>query len=145
MQAIELGEPAIGALIRSDEGNARRVKALIKLQCVWMNDMLNLPRGLSEAMIERIAESVMSRYRWLTMPDVHIVFERAVSGAWNGGNYYSIVNVPMVEGWFAKYAEERMEAGERRSMEEHESRKEYRERGAEADWRRRMQRITNKQ
>lgn len=140
-EAMALGEPAMGALVRAEGGEKRRVKAVVKLQCVEMNEMLNLPRGLSEAMIDRIAETAVTRYGWLTIPDVQLIFDRAISGAWNGGNYYSCVNVPMVEQWFARYAEERMEAAEARSMAEGEGHKEWRDRGVDADWRRRMERL----
>ncbi|MBQ0016492.1 MAG: hypothetical protein KBT04_05870 [Bacteroidales bacterium] len=143
-EALALGEPSMGALVRAEGGDAKRIKAIVKLQCVYMNDMLNLPRGLSEAMIERIAETAVTRYRWLTIPDVQLIFERAISGQWNGGNYYSTVNVPMVESWFARYADERMDAAEARSIEEAAQHKEWYERGSEADWRRRIERMMKK-
>ncbi|MCQ2202415.1 MAG: hypothetical protein MJZ27_10045 [Bacteroidales bacterium] len=114
---MQAKEPSLAAIKRVS--SEAKVKALIKLQCVYLNEMLNLKRPLTEAMIDRIADDVMKEYYYLSMADVYLVFDRAIKGYW--GEFYELVNVPMVEGWFRKYADERFEIAERRSIEEAES------------------------
>ena len=114
LQAARSGNPCMAFLVR-DHG-AEKVEALVKLQLVELNELLNLRRPLTEHMIDVIASDIVSDFRSLNMADVWLVFRRARSGYY--GELYESVNTAKVEGWFREYFEERCADAEEQSIRE---------------------------
>ena len=117
LQAADSGYPCMAFLVR-DYGT-EKVEALLKLQLVELNELLNLKRPLTERMIDVIAADVVADFRHLNMADVWLVFKRARSGHY--GELYESVNTAKVEGWFREYYEERCAEAEERSIRESEA------------------------
>ncbi|MBO7625392.1 MAG: hypothetical protein J6S82_08850 [Bacteroidales bacterium] len=114
LQAADSGMPCMAVLVR--EYGAEKVEALIKLQLVELNELLNLKRPLTERMIDVIASDIVSDFRDLNMADVWLVFRRARSGHY--GELYESLNTAKVEGWFHEYFNERCSAAEEESIRE---------------------------
>lgn len=114
LQAACSGNPCMAFLVR-DHG-AEKVEALVKLQLVELNELLNLKRPLTERMIDVIASDIVADFRSLNMADVWLVFRRARSGHY--GELYESLNTAKVEGWFHEYFNERCSAAEEESIRE---------------------------
>ncbi|MDL2315054.1 hypothetical protein LJC16_02210 [Bacteroidales bacterium OttesenSCG-928-C19] len=113
-QALNCGSESLAKLINLyDE---KKVAALLKLQLVELNEILNLKRPLSEKAIEMIAEEILSTYKALTMADVYLIFKRVRNGYY--GELYESINMPKVMRWFSDYFDERCDVAERRSQQE---------------------------
>ncbi len=117
LQAAASGNPCMAFLVR-DHGTDK-VEALVKLQLVELNELLNLKRPLTEHMIDVIAADIVEDYRNLNMADVHLVFSRARKGYY--GELYESINTAKVLSWFRDYFNERCEAAEEASIAESES------------------------
>ena len=114
LQAADSGMPCIGQMV-TDYGT-EKVEALLKLQLVELNELLNLKRPLTEYMIDVIAADVVEDFRHLNMSDVWLVFRRARSGYY--GELYESLNTAKVAGWFKEYFEERCADAEEQSIRE---------------------------
>lgn len=114
LQAADSGLPCMAVLVR--EYGAEKVEALIKLQLVELNELLNLRHPLTERMIDVIAADVVEDFKALNMSDVWLVFRRARSGHY--GELYESLNTAKVEGWFREYFEERCADAEEQSIRE---------------------------
>ena len=100
-----------------------KAEALLKLQLVYLNEMLNLKRPLGEAQIDEIAAEVVAAQPHLTMVDVHVIMRRAMRGHY--GEFYESLSMPKVLRWFTDYFEERCQVAEDRSLDAHAQVKEY--------------------
>ncbi len=114
LQCIDSGGDNLFALRRNFGNN--KVLALIKLYLIELNELLNLKRSLTEAMIDAIADELIASFSMLNMADVHLVFRRAKTGYY--GELYESLNMPKVLSWFADYFEERCSAAAERSVNE---------------------------
>ena len=114
-QALSIKSESIGGLNRTF--GSQKVEALIKLQLVYLNDLLNLKRPLNEVQIDEIALEIVSVYVHLTMADIHLIMRRARTGHY--GEFYESLNMPKVLRWFFDYFEERCEVAARRSLDSH--------------------------
>ena len=100
-----------------------KAEALLKLQLVYLNEMLNLKRPLGEAQIDEIATEVLASQPHLTMVDVHVIMRRAMRGHY--GEFYESLSMPKVLRWFSDYFEERCLTAAERSRDAHAQVKEY--------------------
>ena len=100
-----------------------KAEALLKLQLVYLNEMLNLKRPPGEAQIDEIAAEVVHAQPHLTMLDVHVIMRRAMSGHY--GEFYESLTMPKVLKWFHDYFEERCLTAAERSRDSHAQTKEY--------------------
>lgn len=115
LQAVDSGERSLASM-RRETGEAKTL-ALLKLHLLELNELLNLGRPMGEALIDRIADTLMTRYFYLNMADIHLVLDRGASG------YYGQVlmcNLSTVMRWFAEYDQERLCQVEERNMLEHD-------------------------
>ena len=120
-QALDAGSHGLGQLNR--ELGTQRVEALIKIQMVYLNELLALKRPLNEIQIDEIASEVVTTYYHLTMADVHVIMRRARTGQY--GEFFESLTMPKVLGWFAKYFEERCEVAAQRQLDRHAQDKEW--------------------
>ena len=92
-------------------------EAIIKLQLINLNDLVNAKRPLTEAMIEYIATEIISLHWWFKMSDVYLIFRRMLSGHY--GNFYESLNPVKILSCFSEYDKERTELCSRRSLSKH--------------------------
>lgn len=115
MAAIDAKSESLMELARTY--SIEKVAALIKLQLIQLNEILDLKRPLGETAIELIAEEVITTYKQLTLADIHLIFKRALTGHY--GEYYESITTPKVLTWFRLYFDERCEVYAERSLREH--------------------------
>jgi len=115
-QAIEVGADRIGALVRAY--SPEKVAALLKLQLIELNELLQLNKPLTEQAIDLIADELITNYSQLTIADVYLVLRRARTGVY--GQFYESLNMPKVVGWFREYFDERCDVYAMRSQRESE-------------------------
>ncbi len=120
-QALDAPSHSLGKLEHAL--GTEKVQALIKLQLVYLNEMLDLKRPLGELQIDETAAEVAAIHRHLTMADVHVIMRRAGSGHY--GEFYESLTMPKVLGWFADYFEERCDVAAQRSLDHHAQVKEW--------------------
>ena len=102
---------------------SEKAEALLKLQLVYLNEMLNLKRPLGEAQIDEIAAEVVAALPHLTVVDVHVIMHRAMRGHY--GEFYESLTMPKVLRWFSDYFDERCLTAAERSRDAHAQVKEY--------------------
>lgn len=88
------------------------------MHLVYITEMLNLRRPLTEDMNREIAEELLSMYSCLTMADIQVILRRVLRGEY--GEMYESLNVPKVMKWFALYFDERCDLAEQRTLQRHE-------------------------
>lgn len=120
-QALQTGSKSMVAL--KNEFSTKKVEALIKLQLIELNEILNLKRPLNEKQIDDIAVEIVSQWYYLTMADVYLIFRRAKIGWY--GEFYESINMPKILTWFRNYFDERCSEAERQSIERAEQNKYY--------------------
>lgn len=116
-QAIDTKADRIGALVRAY--NPEKIAAIIKLQLIELNEVLQLNKPLTERSIDLIADEIIANYSQLTMADVYLIMRRARTGEY--GQFYEAVNMPKVMSWFKAYFDERCDVSAMRSQRESES------------------------
>ena len=92
-------------------------EAIIKLQLINLNDLINAKRPLTEAMIEYISTEIISLYWWFKMTDIYLIFRRMLNGHY--GSFYDSLNPVKILSCFAEYDKERTELCSRRSLSKH--------------------------
>ena len=113
--ALALQTKSKSIALLKNEYPEEKLAALIKLQLIDLNDMLNLKRPLSETQIDTIADEIFTQYFHLTMADIYLIFRRAKTGHY--GEFYESINMPKVLSWFRTYFDERCEEAARQSMD----------------------------
>lgn len=116
-QAIDVKADRISALVRAY--SPEKVAAIIKLQLIELNELLQLNKPLTEQAIDLIADELITNYAQLTIADVYLVMRRARIGDY--GQFYEALNMPKVIGWFREYFDERCEVYAERSQRESQS------------------------
>lgn len=100
-----------------------KVETIIKLQLIYLNELLNLKRSLTELQVDEIAAEVVSIHSSLQIVDVYLIMRRARTGYY--GEFYESINMPKVLKWFSDYFEERCEVAANRSLDARTQAKEY--------------------
>ena len=113
--ALALQTKSKSIALLKNEYSEDKIAALIKLQLIELNEILNLKRPLSETQIDAIADEVLIQYYHLTMADIYLIFRRARIGHY--GEFYESINMPKVLSWFRSYFDERCEEAARQSMD----------------------------
>lgn len=104
---------------------------------VYLNDILNLNKPMTEDQIELCAIEIVETYYTLKMSDLTFLFKKIISGAY--GEFYESLSIPKVLSFFRHYFEERCTLAEHQSQRHHDdfaSRSEF-------NYSRNLQRIFN--
>jgi hypothetical protein len=104
--------PCLRQLVR--EYGLDVVKNRVKLLFIWCNELVNLQRGLTPVLIDRLADRLTEEYPYynMTMQDLKIVIERGVSGQYSRDGELLVINTAVVIGWIDKYFLERIKVAE---------------------------------
>ena len=92
-------------------------EAIIKLQLINLNDLVNAKRPLTEVMIEYTSAEIINLYWWFKMTDIYLIFRRMTNGDY--GNFYDSLNPTKILSCFSKYNKERTELSLGRSVSKH--------------------------
>ena len=126
--------------IKKDKGEAF-LRSYISLWLIYLNELLNLNKPLTEAQIRLCAEQIMADYHHLKISELSFIFKRIVSGEF--GELYERISMPKVMSIFRQYDEERTEVVIEESQRAHEQFRYQEERNetSEDDLRRRLKKV----
>lgn len=92
-------------------------EALVAGWLIYLNDILNLNKPMTEDQIEMAATEIVNEYFGLKFADLTLLFKRIISGVY--GEFYESLSIPKVLSWFREYFEERCELAMQQSQAQH--------------------------
>jgi len=113
--AIAADAPTIAALQRA-KGKEFAI-GFTMAWLVYLNDILNLNKSMTEDQIELCALEINQAYNSLKISDITYLFRRIISGAY--GEFYESLTIPKVLAFFRDYFEQRCIIGEEESLRAH--------------------------
>ena len=113
--AITAPAPTLGTLQR--EKSKDFAIGLTMGWLVYLNDILNLNKPMTEDQIELCAIEVNETYFSLKMSDLTFLFKKIISGAY--GEFYESLTIPKVLSFFREYFEERCLMAEELTLRHH--------------------------
>lgn len=114
-KAMNANAPTLGTLQR--EKNKDFAIGLIMGWLVYLNDILNLNKPMTEDQIELCAIEVIETYYTLRMSDLTFLFKKIISGGY--GEFYESLTIPKVLSFFREYFEERCQLAEQQTQRLH--------------------------
>lgn len=113
--AMNAKSPTLATFKR--EKGRKFTEGMIILWLMYLNDILNLKRPLTEDQIELCAVNIIDEFGSLKMSDLTLLFKRILSGTY--GEFYESLNIAKVLTFFREYQNERFELAEQESMRAH--------------------------
>lgn len=113
--AINVKSVTIGR-IKSTKGEGFTTSFLV-LWLLYLNDILNLKRPMTENQMELCASMIMLEYPALKMTDLTYLFKKIIKGDF--GAFYESLGIDKVMSFFNLYYKERLDTAERMSDSEH--------------------------
>lgn len=107
--------PTIGTFVR--EKNRDFAEGLVMGWLVYLNDILNLKRPMTEDQVELCAVEILNDYHNLKISDLTLLFKNIIAGKY--GEFYESLTIPKVLTFFRDYYEERLEIGMIESQRKH--------------------------
>ena len=89
----------------------------VSLWLVYINQMLNLRRPMTEDMIELCATQIADEYRLLKVSDMALLTKRIINGEY--GEFYESLSIAKVMTFFREYVDERFEHASSKSIQKH--------------------------
>lgn len=117
--AVKVNAPRLGMAV--NKYGSTKMKGYIKLWLIDLNMMSGVSRPLNEAQLDFTANSIINKYRELSIADINLIFNNAIEGKY--GQFYESLAPPKILSWFDEYLSVRMEICESMSFENHLSNK----------------------
>lgn len=114
--AMNTTAPTLAAISR--EKGRGFSQALVMGWLVYLNDLLNLNKPMTEDQIDLCAQEVITLYPSLKMSDLTYLFRRIIAGQY--GEFYESLSIPKVLSFFRDYFEERCLAAADESRRRHD-------------------------
>lgn len=118
-QAITVESPSLGELMV--HYGDKKTAAMLKMWIINLNESINTTRKFKGHQIDEAALLIMQGYRNISIADMTLIFKNAKSGVY--GDIYETLSMHKLLAWFREYFDDRMEAFERRSLENHDRQK----------------------
>lgn len=93
------------ALVCREKG-VEFTQAFLSAWLIHLNEILNLNKPMTEAQIVLCVSEVISRYGYMKIADLTLLFKRIMSGEF--GEFYESISIPKVLTFFRIYNEERL-------------------------------------
>lgn len=113
--AINAQTPTVGTMQR--EKGRDFTEGLMAGWLVYLNDILNLNKPMTEDQIEMCATEIVNEFYMLKFSDLTLLFKRIISGEY--GEFYESLTIPKVLSFFRSYLDERFKIAEQQSITEH--------------------------
>lgn len=108
--------PSIGALQR--ENGLKFTQGLINVWLIYLNEMLNLNKPMSETQVKLCSSMILDEFYALKISDLTILFKRIISGQY--GEFYERLSIDKVMTFFRQYFEERCKLAEENNNRKHQ-------------------------
>ena len=116
-EAMITESPTIGTFQR--EKGKGFTEGLIMMWLVYLNDLLNLNKPMTEDQIEMCATEITNEYYALKFSDLTLLYKRIISGSY--GEFYESLSIPKVLSFFRQYFEERCDIAYDQSLRDHKN------------------------
>ena len=113
--AINSPSHSLGKIQR--EQSKKFTEGLILLWLIYLNDILNLNKSMSEEQMKLAAVLICEEFYMLKMADLTLLFKRIISGQF--GEFYERLSIDKVMTFFREYREERFEIAIDQSSRDH--------------------------
>lgn len=113
--AMNAAAPTLGTFAR-EKGKDFAI-GLVMGWLVYLNDILNLNKPMTEDQIELCAIEVNNTFYSLKISDLTFLFKKIISGSY--GEFYESLTIPKVLTFFRVYYDERCTAAEQQSLRQH--------------------------
>ena len=114
-EAINLPSPSINQ-IKREQGDTFCEK-FIMLWLIYLNEMLNLNKPMTESQIRLCAAQLLAEYGYLKITELTLIFKRILSGEY--GEFYERLGIDKVLKFFREYDKERFEFIDEQRQREH--------------------------
>lgn len=71
----------------------------------FLNEFLNINRGIPTGIINQLAYTIITRHRWITLADLKLIFDFILESRY--GTFYGSIDTQRIITSFAEYARER--------------------------------------
>lgn len=115
-QALNSKAPSIASFQR--EQGREFTEGLITFWLLYLNNILNLNKPMSEEQINLCSSMVVEEFYMLKVSDLTLLFKRIVSGQY--GEFYERLSIDKVLTFFREYLEERFDLAKDASLRNHE-------------------------
>ena len=114
-EAINLSSPYINQ-IKREQGEPFCEK-FIMLWLVYLNEMLNLNKPMTESQIRLCSAQLLAEYGYLKITELTLIFKRVLSGEY--GEFYERLGIDKLLKFFREYDKERFEFIDEQRQREH--------------------------
>lgn len=114
-EAINLSSPYINQ-IKREQGEPFCEK-FIMLWLVYLNEMLNLNKPMTESQIRLCSAQLLAEYGYLKITELTLIFKRILSGEY--GEFYERLGIDKLLKFFREYDKERFEFIDEQRQREH--------------------------
>ena len=97
------------------------IEAWVTIWLLYINDMLNLRRPMTEDQIELCSVQIVDEYKLLKITDLALLTKRIINGEY--GEFYESLSIAKVMTFFRDYTEERLNTCAENSLREHQNEK----------------------
>ena len=116
--AINAKTPTIGSFVRNV--NKGFTEKLIMAWLLYLNNILNLNKPMSEEQIRLCSNMIVVEFYMLKISDLTLLFKRIISGSY--GAFYERLGIDKVLDFFRQYLEERYQEAAQMSQQVHNDR-----------------------
>ena len=114
--AVNSKAPSIASFQR--EQGRKFTEGLVTVWLMYLNNILNLNKPMSEEQINLCSNMVVEEFYMLKVSDLTLLFKRIVSGQY--GEFYERLSIDKVLTFFREYLEERYKLASEASLRNHE-------------------------
>ena len=114
--AMNTSTPSIAFLQRAK--GKEFSEGLITFWLIYLNNILNLNKPMSEDQITLCAKMIVEEYYMLKISDLTLIFKRIISGQY--GEFYERLSIDKVMTFFRTYLDERFSQAADASLRNHE-------------------------
>ena len=115
--AVNSKAPSIASFQR--EQGRKFTEGLVTVWLMYLNNILNLNKPMSEEQINLCSNMVVEEFYMLKVSDLTLLFKRIVSGQY--GEFYERLSIDKVLTFFREYLEERYTLAGEASQRDHEN------------------------
>lgn len=119
LQASKADSLTLNKMIR--ENGADFTEGVLQGWILYLNEMLNLKRPMTEEQIELSTDLIFEEYGSLKFTDLSLLFKKIISGKFGG--FYESLSIDKLLTFFQDYFDQRLEANAENSKLIHETQK----------------------
>lgn len=114
-QAVSSNDLQLSGLRK--EYSEKQILTLLKLMILRVVNAVNIGKNMNENQIVQTAETILSRFWMLKLPDIKVCFENGLAGEYGG--IYDRLDESVLCDWLNKYLDTRLDYSQSAKIKEH--------------------------